>query len=75
MISSAVFVAALALQKKFPLSSKLSMNPGSMPKTYTCFVDLEKAYDRFLVKRFEERCGSTVLMAACFWPSSHCIPA
>jgi len=35
MIPSAVFVAAVALQKKCLLSSKLSRNPGSMSKTYT----------------------------------------
>jgi len=35
MIPSAVFVAAVALQNKFPLSSKFSINPESMPKTYT----------------------------------------
>ena len=35
MIPSAVFVAAVAIQNKFPLPSKLSRNPGSMPKTYS----------------------------------------
>jgi len=25
------------------------------------------------MKRFVERCGSTVLAAACYWASSHCI--
>ena len=34
MIPSAVFFVAVALQKKFLLSSKLSRNPGSMAKTY-----------------------------------------
>ena len=29
----------------------------------------------FLVKNFGECCGSTVWTAACYWPSSHCIPA
>jgi len=45
---------------------------------YTYFVDLEKAYDRvegFLVRSFGECCRSAVLTAACYWPSSHCIPA
>jgi len=28
----------------------------------------------FLVKNFGECCGSTVLTAACYWPSNHCIP-
>jgi len=42
-IPIAVFVVAVALQNKFPLSSKFSINPGSMPKTlHTCFVDLGK---------------------------------
>jgi len=35
MIPSAVFVTAVTLQNKFPLSSKFSRNPGSTPKTYT----------------------------------------
>ena len=35
MIPSAVFVAAVPLQNKFPLSSKFSRNTGSIPKTYT----------------------------------------
>jgi len=34
MIPRAVFFAVVALQNKFPLSSKFSRNPGSMPKTY-----------------------------------------
>jgi len=29
----------------------------------------------FLAKSFGECCGSTVLTAACYWPSSRCIPA
>jgi len=29
----------------------------------------------FLVKSFAERCGCTVVTAACYWPSRHCIPA
>jgi len=45
MIPIAVFVAAVALQTKFALSSTISRNLGSMPKI-TCFVDLEKAYNR-----------------------------
>jgi len=34
MIRTAVFVAAVALQNKFPLPSNFSRNPGSMPKTW-----------------------------------------
>jgi len=45
MITSAVSIAAVALQTKFALSSKISGNLGIMPKI-TCFVDLEKAYNR-----------------------------
>jgi len=40
MIPSAVFVAAVALQSKFALTSKFSRNVASIPKL-TCFVDLE----------------------------------
>jgi len=28
-----------------------------------------------LVKSFVECCGTTVLTAACYWPSSNCIPS
>ena len=35
VVLRAVFVEAVALQNKFPLSSKFSRNPGSMPNTYT----------------------------------------
>jgi len=45
MIPNAVSIAAVALQTKFALSSKISGILGSMPKI-TCFVDLEKAYNR-----------------------------
>jgi len=39
---------------------------------YTCFVDMEKAYDRFpRNKSFRECCGSTMLPATCYWASSH----
>jgi len=31
----AIFVAAVALQNRFPLFNKFSRNPGSMPKTYS----------------------------------------
>ena len=39
----------------------------------TCFIDLRKQTTGFLVKIFGECCRSTVLTAACYWPSSHCI--
>ena len=42
---------------------------------YTCFVDLEKAYDRVTREKLVECFGKTVLTTACYWPSSHCIPA
>jgi len=40
-----VFVTAVALQTKFAPSSKISRNLGSILKI-TCFVDLEKPYNR-----------------------------
>jgi len=64
MIPNAVFVAAVALQNKFPLFSKFSRNPGSMPKTkdvYTFFVDLGKVYGWVLREKFCGCCGSAVL--------------
>jgi len=30
---------------------------------------------RFLVNSFGECCGSMLLTAACYWSSSHCVPA
>jgi len=75
MIPSAVFVATVALQKKFLLSSKLSRNPGSIPKTYTYVLSTSGKYVVvFLVKSFGVCCGSTVLTGAYCWPSSHRIP-
>ena len=41
---------------------------------YTSFVNLEKAQDRIPREKLE--CyGSTLLTAACYWPSSNCLPA
>jgi len=75
MIPSAVFVATVALQKKFLLSSKLSRNPGSIPKTYTYVLSTSGKYVVvFLVKSFGVYCESTVLTGASCWPSSHRIP-
>ena len=51
MIPSAVFVAVVAPQNKFPLSSKFSRNPGSMPKTHTHVLSTSGKYMAgFLVK-------------------------
>jgi len=56
--------------------SKFLRNLGSMPKTFThVFSTSRKHTNGFLVKSFGECCGSTVLMTACYWPSSHSIPA
>ena len=76
MIPSAVFVAAVAIQNKFPLPSKLSRNPGSMPKTYSLhmFCRHRESIDRVSRETRWECCVSTVLMAACYWPSNNCIP-
>jgi len=75
MIPNAVFVAAIAVQNKFPLSSEVSGNPGSMPKTYTHVLSTSAKYMAgFRVKSFGECCGSTVLTGASCWPSSNCIP-
>ena len=53
MIPSAAFVGGVALQNKFPLSSKFSRNPGSMPKTHTHVLSTSVKYmARFLVKSF-----------------------
>jgi len=68
-IPSAVFVAAIALQNKFPLSRKFSRNPGIMPNK--CFVDLGKYMGVFFVISFGGCCGSTVLTGASCWPSSN----
>jgi len=75
MIPSAVFVVAVALQNKFPLTSKFSTNPGSMPKTSTHVLPPWGKYMAgFLMKSFWGRCGSTVLMGASCCPSSNYIP-
>jgi len=49
MISSAVFVAAVALQNKLPLSSEFFKKSWEDAKdVYTCIVDLGKIYGRVL---------------------------
>jgi len=73
MVLSAVFVA---LQIKFSLSSKILRTLGSMPKTSTHALSTSRKHTTgFLVKSFGECCGCAVLTTACYWPSSHCIPA
>jgi len=73
MIPSAVFVAAVALHKKFLLSSKLWRNPGNMAKTYTHISSTSgKCMAGFLVKSFGGCFRSMVLMAAYYWTSSNC---
>ena len=47
VIPSALFVAAVALQNKFPLSSKIFKKSWEHAKdVYTFFVDLGKVYGR-----------------------------
>jgi len=76
MIPIAVFVLAIALQTKISLSSKFLRNLGRMSKTFTHVLSTSREHTtELLVKSFGKRCVSTVLTAACYWPSSHCIPA
>jgi len=76
MMPSVVFVATVALQNKFPLSSKFSRNPGSMPRTYThALSTTDKYMAGFLVKNSGGCCGSTVLTDISCWLSNNCIPA
>jgi len=57
------------------LSSKFLRNHGSMPKTPTRALSTSRKHTTgFFMKGFVECCGSTVLTAACYWLSSHCIP-
>jgi len=75
MMPSAFFVAAVAVQKKFLLASKLARNLGSMPKTDTHVSSTSGKYVAvFLVKSFGGCCGSTVLTGAYCRPSRHRIP-
>ena len=76
MIPSAGFVPAVALQTKFTLSSKFLRNPGWMLKTSTHVLSTSRKHmTGFLMKSSGKCCGSTVLTAACYWLSSHCISA
>jgi len=75
IIRSAVFIPPIVLQTKISLSSKFSRNFGSMPKTFTHVLSTSRKHTTgFLMKSFGECCGP-VLTTACYWPSSHCIPA
>jgi len=58
------------------LSSKILRNLGIMQKTSShALSTLREHTTGFFVKSFVECCVSTVLTAACYWQSSHCIPA
>jgi len=46
MIPSAVFIRPITLQTKLSLSRKFEKDWEYAKNVYTCFVDLEKAYDR-----------------------------
>jgi len=57
-------------------STKFLRNLGSMLKTSSHALSISwKHTTGFLVKSFGERCVSTVLTTACYWLSSHRIPA
>jgi len=72
MIPTVVFVAAVALQNRYPLSRKFSRNPGSIPKISSTSG---KYMAGFLVKSFGECCSRMVLTGASCWPPNNCIPA
>jgi len=74
-IPSAIFVLPVALQTKVSLSRKFSRNLGSLPKMSPRFCLLREYVRPGPGKSFAECCGSTMLTAACYWPSSHCISA
>jgi len=74
MITSVVFVTAVALQKKFLLPSKFPRIPANMPKTYTSVLSTWGKYTAgFPVKSFGWCCGSAVLTGAYCWLSSNYI--
>jgi len=75
MIPSAVFVAAAALQNKFPLQQIFEKSWEHAKEVKTCFVDLGKVYCRVPREKFCGCCGSTVLTDASCWPLCNCIPA
>ena len=56
------------------LSSKILRNLGGTLKTSSRTLSTSRKHTTgFLVKSFGECCVSTVLTAACYWPSSNCI--
>jgi len=76
MIPSAVCIPVVALHNKFSLSSKFMRNLGSTQKTSAHASSNSRKYTTgFLVKSFGECCKSTMLIATCYWSTSHCIPA
>jgi len=77
-MSSVVFVLAVALQSKFLISSIFSKYLGNMTKMFKpthVLSTSRKHITRSVEKIFRECCGRTVLTTACYWPSSHYIPA
>ena len=74
MVLSAVFVAAIESQTKFPVSSKFSRNPGSLPKTYAHVLSTSGKY-KVPHEKLWGGCGSAVLAGASCWQPSNCIPA
>jgi len=67
MIPSAVFPGH-STTDQISLSSKFEKSWEYAKDVYTCFVNLEKAYDRVPRDRI------MLLTPACCWPSTHCIP-
>ena len=56
-------------------SNKFSINLGSMPKTSTYVMSTMRKHISEPVKALGEISGSPVLAVACYWRSTHCIPA
>ena len=75
MIPNELFVPAVALRIKISLSKKI-FGKSCMSKTSTrVLLTSRKHKTGSLVKSFGECHGGTVLMAACYRPSSHRIPS
>jgi len=71
------FRSSQQYRPNFHFQNKFSRNLGSTPKVSTNVLSTSwKHTTVFLEKNFGECCGRTVLTltAACYWPSSHCIP-
>ena len=78
MIPNAVSLWPMTIYHYTPsfLSLANLRNLGSMTKTSThVLLTSRKHATGFLAKSFGECCGSAVLTAACYWPSSHWSPA